>query len=730
MNKYIINLTLIASLLLSFSLAACREKPPEIVEITPSKTITLTPSPASTSTPMSTITSTPEPTSTSSTTPTATVQWDERGLSLTPIPIFNEIISQDNVNRVDLFAVWGNGKANTIALSPDGNTFAVGTGIGVYLYESLNFRTITSLPTPFSIQSIAFSPVNQLIALGQSQGTIDIYELDRESLVTRLNITGVPLNDSYKISVLFSPDGIHLTSIIETENTLYINRWRTGSWQQTSAFSVPNGFVSYLNSTAELIGIIYENQLMLQSLSIAEENQAVSLPDSQSRVFWERIPQQRGDITASTAGDFILINNGSAIVHWKLLEEDVTFRLDQYPEQLPDPCYEAPNSCRNSRGTFSWVCADSTRLPPIETIRLTPDNAQFLVSRNDNLTELYWSADGLRVWEIDAIFTEVAFSPNAEFFYGLRPNGTIEKRAILDGSLVFPLYQHPSQLTGLAFSPDGSIIAAGYTDGWIRVYSSFNGEMLGVLEGSATALQFSSNGRLLAAGLHNGTVRVYELDQGQFFDLPGGHADTVTGIAFSADGNSILTGSHDCTVSLWDLAGRFRRQNSTPGGSDPFQITAFKRVSTSGNQFLLAKENGVYQVRGSETSIFYALRNMAFSNIALSPDNRHLAVTGPSTWMFPALTVDPQGTSLELTPTINDNGYALAFTPDSALLMAAYTDGLGFWSVNDGEQLAYLPFSPPVQGSNLPVDMAVSPDGSLIALGKQDGLMYVFIVLE
>jgi hypothetical protein len=44
--------------------------------------------------------------------------------------------------------------------------------------------------------------------------------------------------------------------------------------------------------------------------------------------------------------------------------------------------------------------------------------------------------------------------------------------------------------------------------------------------------------------------------------------------------------------------------------------------------------------------------------------------------------------------------------------------------------LAYLPFSPPVQGSNLPVDMAVSPDGSLIALGKQDGLMYIFIVFE
>ena len=720
--------------ILSLSLAACQRNTIESAEtiptITPTLTSTYTPSPTSTHTPTATITSTPEPTLTPSPTPTETMQWDERGLSLTPIPIFNEIITASNVNRINALAVWGNGKPNTLAISPDGSTLAVGTGIGAVLYESLNFRTITTLLTPFSVQSITFSPNNQYIALGQSQGTIDIYELERELLLARLTVPGVPFSDPYQVHVLFSPDGTYLTSIIETNATFFINRWRTGSWQQISAFSIPTGFASFLNPSADLIGIVYDNQLLLQSLSFADESRATTLPPSLPRTYWERYSQQNGDIKASSPGDFILVNNGNSIVHWKLLEEDITYRLDQYPANLPDPCYEAPNSCRNIRGAFSWVCAESTSKPTIEKILLAPDNTRFLVSRNDNRTEFRRTADGRMIWEIEINFTQVALSPNSEFFFGLRPDGTIEKRVTSDGSLLFSLHQHPSQLTGLSFAPDGSYLAVGFTDGWIRVFSVFNGEMLGVLDGSATAMQFSSDGQLLAAGLQDGTVRIFELAEGRFFDLSGGHLAKVTGIAFTDNEGTIITGSHDCTLSRWDLGRRTRRQSLTPGGSDPFQVTLLEHLYSTGSQYLLAKENGIFQVHGSEISAFYAPRNTVFSSMALSPNGRHLAATGLSTWLFPLLAQNPVRNAFELPPSINANGQALAFTPDSSLLIVAYTNGLEFWSVTDGQWLAFLPFTPPVPGTNPPVDIALSPDGSMIAMAKQDGLIYIFNVHE
>lgn len=726
--------SIILGLLVSSLLfAACGKKTPEPIEMTattlpPSKTATLTSLP--TITPSRTQTSTPKPILTAMPTPTETLQSDDRGLSLTPIPLFNEIILPENINRLGALAVWGNGRANTIVLSPDGNTLAVGTGIGAFLYDSLNFGYITSLPTPFPVHSMAFSPDNLSIALGQSQGRIDIYELERQTLVTQLSVSGVPFANPHQVTVLFSGGGAFLTYLTETNNILYINRWSTASWRAVGAFRLDSGLVTYVNTSADLLGIVNPSQLTLQSLSFSEESRLINLPTSLPRAYWESIPPNQGEIAPSSAGDFILINNGTSILHWNFLEEDISYSLDQYPTQLPNPCFDALNTCRNGRGGFSWTCPQEPTRPSIETIVLTPDNAMFLVSRNDLRSEFRRTSNGSMVWEINALFTEVAFSPNTEFFFGLKPDGSIEKRSIINGELLFPLNQHPAQLTDLQFSPDGSILAVGYTDSWIRVYSSFNGELLGVLDGSASALRFSPDGSLLAGGLLNGTVRIYELNQGQHFNLIGGHMDSVTSLAFSPDGKTLLSGGRDCRISIWDMDGRFRRQILNPGGTDPFQIIALEQCSLTGNQYLLGNQNSVYQISGSDFSELFAPANARTSDIALSRDGQLLGIAGSNTWLIPVLDPDPVRRTQTLAPAAGEDGHTLAFTPDGAVMIVATADGLRFWSTSTGASLGYLPFSPPSQGSNLPVNLTVSPDGSLVVVGRRDGLLHVFAVID
>lgn len=733
MKSHFLSKLLIGFLAASLFLTSCQKgTPPSPTETSTARpsTPTMTPSPTHTVTLTSTITPTPEPTPTASPTPTETVQSDDRGLSLTPIPLINEIITVDNTDRVDALAIWGNGKANTIALSPDGQILAIGTGIGVYLYDSQNFRFITLLPTPYSVQSIAFSPDNLSIALGQSQGIIDIYELVGESLTARLYIPDVTFIDPHEVTVLFTQNGAYLNSLVHTNDTIYINLWMTASWQMTEAFAIESGLVSYLNPNAGLIGIINEELLFLQSLSFPEESRAISLPTSEPRSFWEQIPIFDGEVAPSSAGDFILVNNGSTIIRWELTQAEVSYRLDQYPDELPDPCYTAPDSCRNTSGNYSWVCTDDTRIPPIETIVLTPDNTMVFVSRNEDILELRQASNGFLIWEIDARFTKVVFAQTTGFFFGLKPNGGIEKRSIVDGSLVFSLYEHPSQINAMDFSPDNSILAVGFNDNWIRIFSAFNGERLGVLDGSATSLEFSSDGRLLAAGLHDGTIRIFELEEGRFYDLPVGHLDAVTGISFAEDNVTLLTGSHDCTTSVWDLERRYRRLNITPGGTNPFQISTVERASLDQSQYILAKGNGLYQVKDTEITTLYVPPNIAFRDMALSPNQRQVVVIGPRNWLIPALAANPLRNLRELISPNNAEAFAVAFTPNGTILIGATTDGLVFWSVTDSEILAYLPFSPPDLGANLPIDLVVSPDGALIALGRQDGLIHIFAVIE
>jgi WD40 repeat protein/predicted small lipoprotein YifL len=722
---------IIGLLVSSLLLAACGKKASEPLEFTatslpPSKTATLTPSPTLTPT----RTQTPKPTLTTTQTPTETMQSDDRGLSLTPIPLLNEIILPETIDRIGTLAAWGNGRANTIVLSPDGNTLAIGTGIGAFLYDSVNFGFITSLLTPFPVHAITFSPNNLSIALGQSQGRIDVYELERQTLVTRLTVSGVPFSDPHRVRVLFSGGGAYLTYLTEINNNLYINRWSTASWRVESVFVLDNGLVTYVNPLADLVGIVTPSQLILQSLGFSEESRFIDLPTSLPRAYWEGIPLNQGEIAPSSAGDFILINNGTSILLWSFLEDDISYSLDQYPTQLPNPCFDAPQTCRNRRGGFSWSCPQGLTLPPIETIVLTPDNTMFLVSRNDLRSEFRRTSNGSLLWEIGAHFTDVAFSPNSEYFFGLRLDGSIEKRSIINGELLFPLNQHPTQLTGVRFSPDGSILAVGYTDGWIRVYSPFNGEMLGVLNGSASALRFSPDGSLLAGGLLDGTVRIYELNQGRYFDLIGGHSDSVTSLAFSPDGRTLLSGGRDCRISIWDMDGRFRRQILNPGGTDPFQITALEGGNLSGDQYLLGNQNSVFQVSESDISELFAPANASTSDIALSRDGQLLGIAGSSTWLIPVLDRDPVRRTQTLIPITGDDGHVLAFTPNGAVMIVATADGLEFWSTSTGASLGYLPFSPPSQGTNLPMDLAVSPDGSLIVVGRQDGLLHVLAVID
>ncbi len=723
----------IISLLLTGCRSAAIEPTAAVTHTTTATgTATLTPSPTSTPTITPTITPTPESTFTASPSPTETVQWDQRGLSLTPIPLFNQAITPENVSQVDALAVWGNGKANTIALSPDNALLAVGTDTGVYLYESIDFLFVRALATPFRVQSIAFSPDGNLIALGQSEGRVDIYDVSSGTLVNRMEVPGISFNNLHRMTVQFSPDGAYVTSILEINRDIFINRWNTGNWQPTAAFVVPGGLASYVNPSADLIGIIDETALRLQSLSYHGDSSVLPLPPSEPRAFWETIPLLDGNIAPSPAGDFLLINNGNSILHWRLAEEQVTYRLTGYRAPTPDPCYDAPDTCRNVRGGFSWVCASGRVVPPIEIMRLTPDDAFLLLSLADQRTELRRSSNGSLVWEIEAQFTEAVFSTDMDDFYGLTPAGAIEKRAVSDGGLQFALNQHPAQLFTLAFSPDGSALAAGYSDGWIRVYSPLNGEMLGVLNGSATALQFSSDGRLLGAGLQDGTVRVFELAEGRFYDLFNGHLDTVTGVQFSPDPGALISSSLDCTTSTWDLDGRFRRRITNPGGNDPFQITGLEQSVLDESHFVLARGNGVYQVSGTGTSVLFAPPEINFKALTLSPNGAlvALASTGPSIWTVPAPGSEVPGGAREWGLSTDAPGYALAFTPDGALLIVAQTENLAFWSVSEGQVLADLPLFPASYGANLPIDLAVSPDGSLVALARQDGLIHIFAVMD
>ncbi len=106
----------------------------------------------------------------------------------------------------------------------------------------------------------------------------------------------------------------------------------------------------------------------------------------------------------------------------------------------------------------------------------------------------------------------------------------------------------------LAFSPDGKHILATYPDSTARVLDTDTGKLLHELKGHTaeiTRAAFSPDGRFILTASNDRTARVRETATGKLIEILRGHSDIVTDAAFSPDGKTIVT-TGDTTARLYE----------------------------------------------------------------------------------------------------------------------------------------------------------------------------------
>ncbi|MEJ7639037.1 MAG: hypothetical protein WKF75_13960, partial [Singulisphaera sp.] len=108
----------------------------------------------------------------------------------------------------------------------------------------------------------------------------------------------------------------------------------------------------------------------------------------------------------------------------------------------------------------------------------------------------------------------------------------------------------------LQFSADGATLRAACHDGTVRSWNVGNWEPAGTLtaDEQIASAAIAPDETLLAAGLKNGTIFLWELATGRLVRRVSGHPGGIPAMAFTPDGRSLATSSgSDRAVKFWDV---------------------------------------------------------------------------------------------------------------------------------------------------------------------------------
>jgi hypothetical protein len=108
----------------------------------------------------------------------------------------------------------------------------------------------------------------------------------------------------------------------------------------------------------------------------------------------------------------------------------------------------------------------------------------------------------------------------------------------------------------VAYSGDGKLMALGGVHS-IHLHDAVTGKerlVLGGLNTLGPSVSVSPDGALAAAGTLDGYLRVWDTRTGRMLGEVKGHDYFVAATAFSPDGKTLASGSNDATVLLWDVA--------------------------------------------------------------------------------------------------------------------------------------------------------------------------------
>lgn len=574
--------------------------------------------------------------------------------------------AQDNT-KVGLpegaIARLGKGGINIMQFSPDGTLLAVGTDVGVWLYDVPSGKE-TALFTGYTgrIDSLDFSHDGNMLASGGfANRIIQIWDprtgnkLNTIELIDKTDrVAGLGFSDDGKTLISIDLWGkiSHHDLINKTQDILDVS-------------SGPQGGLAVFSSDGKTIageneGKIYliESKSGKQKIIYKGHSSIFNEDNFTKRVISDILHPKGVDITSFAFSlDGKILASGS---------RDKTVQL--------------------------WDMADHFKIATLK-------------SHRNVITSVAFSQDGSTIASGDAGKSIKLWDVN-----------TKRERASLSG--------HTHAITTLVFSPDGKTLASGSNDGTIRFWNSHTGKEIGVFAtgyvASVNSIGFNKDGSSLVSISSYGSVIVWSVKTAQELTTIT-HSQTNSGCisAFTPDGSLIACygesykdGSHG-KIRLFrvesgdELLGPWNKINQSV---DELHFTHDKFLYAN-----TAKGIRCWDILARSEYFPFGPEPVWTQLLKISPNRKHIAMDG-----FNSLRIWDVDTQSDLFIPITKNVTGLAFSPDSMYLVQANREGgLILWKLSHTELELYNEYQEKLKGTHPPI-LTFSPDGSTLVASVQD----------
>ncbi len=468
----------------------------------------------------------------------------------------------------------GKSEISKIAYSPDGTRLAVGSLIGVWIYDIETDKALNLFPM-YGVSCVAFSPDGKTLVSGSRRHHLVLWDV----------ATGEPLRtfiDEYQISVFsvaFSPDG---KTVASGHARGYLRLWETTTGKHIRLFSGmrgEEGSVLPFEHTGPVHCVAFSPEgKTLASGGYYDRGTTVRLWDTATGKHIRLLHSEDGEmdsvesIAFSPDGRTLAVGWGTGGIS---LSDTKTDAIPQYFDGhhrwavsslafSPDGALFA--SCGEDKTVRLW---DMKTNDPLRTFTGHKDHVFSVAFSPDGKTVASSSKESVRLWNtqgeehLRSVIThiailDVAFSPDGKTLASGNEDGPVRLWDTKTGKPITTLIGHKGEVSNVAFSPDGKILASsGNEDKTVRLWDTRTGEPLITPighKGIVHSVVFCPDGKTFATEFLGGTVYLRDAKTSELRHTFNKEKHWVIGMAFSPDGQlHALLQDEDRNRSLWDI---------------------------------------------------------------------------------------------------------------------------------------------------------------------------------